>query len=1481
MSTSNKNPYIGPRTFLKEEGHLFFGREREARDLAALVASQRLVLFYAQSGAGKSSLINTRLIPDLEENHFEVLAVGRVSGDLPPGTEVANIYVYNLMRSLTQHESEPAAIAALSLSQFLGKLGADDQGYFYDADLAELSGGDEATRWRRALIVDQFEEVFSTHPEAWEKREDFFIQLAQAMQADPYLWVVLVMREDYIAALDPYAHLMPGGLRVRYYMQRLGWEAALKAVTSPVERMRPYEKGVAEKLVENLASIKVKRPNGVLELQAGQFVEPVQLQVVCYSLWENLILKGEKPRITEDDLREVGDVNQSLEKFYDARVSAVAKARNVDERQIREWFNTELITTGGIRNMVLQEQNNLSGGLDDRVIQALQGDLVRAEMRAGQIWYELSHDRLIEPILISNAKWFAANLSVFQQQAALWVNQGRPEGMLLRGNELEQAEREAEAKTITRDEVDFLEACKKARQRERRESRANWLARILTIVAIIASIFAVGFAVQSINQKNVAEGAVLTATYSLGEAKEARDNAVSLRAVADSERGINEAEKLAGQAQSAIWQSESVQLGQLLAVEAYKINTRSGEIKSSVYQALFDSMVEKGDDLSLGEKPFLTAAFSPDASQKWLIVDGVLWNLTNKQSSNLVLDSGEIIRSAFQSDEVVTLVTYDYSIYSDNPFRAYTLLAEDQTDTPISLFFPGFQIRNIEISDNGRWLIAYGTNYEGPGAPGSPGSNAGVLIWDVNNPKARPVNFDIAESGTIQNVAMTEDGKILAVTTERNLYLWRDDNKDIYEKTRTLITDAYLTETRFRKGTLKAKSGSGLQISPDGLWLAQLTEDEINLYTTDDTTKVKYTIPVQDVQVSGFLFSPNSQSLIFVTSNFQSCSRGQNCQPSASVSQFPLAGTNPKATEIYQSTTADITVMEIGRNGKMFIGDAAGYIRVWDLTADMSGMQSPQVISAHVGAIADIRVGPDDQTVISASQEDGTRLWKLTESDTDAVKINRISNTASSALRSEDGTLLAVGGINTESSVGNIHIYSNLDLPNEMQDVSFSSDSGSGLGALAISKDWVAAVRTYRPNLNAVPSFYLDFWTRKPENAGSSPISFKLRSEVSSLAFYPDGNYLVVASSTGELGIADTAYLEMQSDKVDPQLAYAKLLTNDLGNIQSLFFTRDGRYLIAGNVNGVRIWDTQKLDAGMYSLSEAFYPVRISPDQEQLIAAGTGNSVQVLDLEKLSYTTISPYDQTPITRLTFNPAGDRLAVVNKSGQISIYQFPMITSSPAPLYTLRGAPGNITWLEFGSAQSKEQWLAASAGYLVYLWNLAKPNERPIMLQGYNGPVVYVGFTNNGEWIVTASGDQTIRFWSLDLEKLRSTACKYAGRNMKLAEWERYFPDRDYDLEHADTCPDLGYELEKRATGGSASTPPPVNTLPFVQPPTSTPRPPDSFVGYIVQPNDTLIGIASRFGLSISTLMEDNDITDAGIIRVGQTLLIRVVSTPIPP
>ena len=165
-------PYPGPRTFQPNERDKFYGREREARDLTALIVSERLVLFYSQSGAGKSSLINTQIAPRLvEDNGFEVLPIGRVKGHSGFEVSADNIYIYNLLASLQQRSPEPPALPAMALSHFLDNLVCQDDQYFYDD---QYDWPIDVALKPRALIIDQFEEIFTTNSAFWRQRDEFF-----------------------------------------------------------------------------------------------------------------------------------------------------------------------------------------------------------------------------------------------------------------------------------------------------------------------------------------------------------------------------------------------------------------------------------------------------------------------------------------------------------------------------------------------------------------------------------------------------------------------------------------------------------------------------------------------------------------------------------------------------------------------------------------------------------------------------------------------------------------------------------------------------------------------------------------------------------------------------------------------------------------------------------------------------------------------------------------------------------------------------------------------------------------------------------------------------------------------------------------------------------------------------------------------------------------------------------------------------------
>jgi hypothetical protein len=65
-ATGALKPYKGLESFQVEDADLFYGRDREAEQLVARILGARLTVLHAQSGAGKTSLLNARVIPGLE-----------------------------------------------------------------------------------------------------------------------------------------------------------------------------------------------------------------------------------------------------------------------------------------------------------------------------------------------------------------------------------------------------------------------------------------------------------------------------------------------------------------------------------------------------------------------------------------------------------------------------------------------------------------------------------------------------------------------------------------------------------------------------------------------------------------------------------------------------------------------------------------------------------------------------------------------------------------------------------------------------------------------------------------------------------------------------------------------------------------------------------------------------------------------------------------------------------------------------------------------------------------------------------------------------------------------------------------------------------------------------------------------------------------------------------------------------------------------
>jgi len=381
-----ENPYVGPASFTKEDSKHFFGRAAETRELASLVIARRAVLLYAQSGAGKTSLLQASLIPELERKRVVTFPIARVTGSADPSS--ANQYVENALANLLPGGAKGRTIK----EAFASVLSADAKG----------------RPQPHLLVFDQFEEIYTFHPELTEQRTAFFEQLCQCLATYPQLSLLLSMREDYLADLEANAAMLPDRIRTRMRLERLGVESSLEAIRGPAALAEmPFAAGAAEKLVDNLRRIRTGTP-GAKGFALGQYVEPVQLQIVCRQLWMGISADSarKKTTIDADDIDKYARVDDALTQFYRDSLTA-AKKSGVTERVLRRWFGEKLITPAGTRGLAFRDEKETEGLPNEAVDIRDHCHIIRTDLRGGSPWYELAHDRLVEPVREDNLAWKA------------------------------------------------------------------------------------------------------------------------------------------------------------------------------------------------------------------------------------------------------------------------------------------------------------------------------------------------------------------------------------------------------------------------------------------------------------------------------------------------------------------------------------------------------------------------------------------------------------------------------------------------------------------------------------------------------------------------------------------------------------------------------------------------------------------------------------------------------------------------------------------------------------------------------------------------------------------------------------------------------------------------------------------------------------------------------------------------------------------
>src|SRR5258708_1566833 len=260
MSVSRPNPYVGPRAF--EVNEQLYGRTIATRRLLYLLTAERIVLLYSPSGAGKTSLLQAALTGRLRERNFHVRPIIRVNQAALTAAPI-NRYLFSMLTVLESAYADEtqipeAELATLSLAAYLERRPHPAENKF------------------EVFIFDQLHEPLTLNPADVEPKRDFLNQLAEALN-EPTRWALFAMREDYIAALDPFLHLIPTRFANTFRLDLLTAAEAHEALQKPAQAQGvDFTDETVRKLVDDLRRVEVHTLEGRYAEQDGLNVKQVQ-----------------------------------------------------------------------------------------------------------------------------------------------------------------------------------------------------------------------------------------------------------------------------------------------------------------------------------------------------------------------------------------------------------------------------------------------------------------------------------------------------------------------------------------------------------------------------------------------------------------------------------------------------------------------------------------------------------------------------------------------------------------------------------------------------------------------------------------------------------------------------------------------------------------------------------------------------------------------------------------------------------------------------------------------------------------------------------------------------------------------------------------------------------------------------------------------------------------------------------------------------
>ena len=359
MSTLPRSPYKYLDYYEFDDRDIFFGREPEILTLLADIVVSRLVVLFAKTGTGKTSLINAGVRPRLEDRDYKTF--------------------------LVQVRQDPVA----SLRKELGLLNSSKESLMEELEYLFK----ETHKKPLVLFFDQFEEFFTYIKADSEAGLKFISDIADIYEnPDSGVHIVFSMREEWFFELDAFRDKIPtifhneSNLRLRWFDE----SQAREAIKRPAEKFGVI---IEDKLVDKL----------IADLSDNGMVEPAQLQIICDALWREREHDQIKLSHYQKSGWQLGEANIARQILYRRLEDEFEKIETEEQLRLLNRLLPQLRTPPPrsikyVRDLVglIKDLETDEASLQDLIQHLESSQLIRTGVRDALPVIELLHDYLVE-----------------------------------------------------------------------------------------------------------------------------------------------------------------------------------------------------------------------------------------------------------------------------------------------------------------------------------------------------------------------------------------------------------------------------------------------------------------------------------------------------------------------------------------------------------------------------------------------------------------------------------------------------------------------------------------------------------------------------------------------------------------------------------------------------------------------------------------------------------------------------------------------------------------------------------------------------------------------------------------------------------------------------------------------------------------------------------------------------------------------------